>query len=343
MGMAYIFKSQSMNRRGKITAISGYAPDKVVCNGCIESRVNEKQPLLPGGVIERMFGVKQRRFAAPDEQVSDLAVAAALPILQKTDRSQIDFMIFAAASSDLIEPATANIIQSKLQLHCPVLDVKNACNSFVSAIHIANSFIAAGVYKKILVVNGEKLSQAIKFDIETKEEFMQRIAAYSLGDAGAAMLIEPSEDESGIYKERFESYGSYWNLCTIPGGGSLHPHDASKNYFEGKTTELRNVFLQNKGKIAEECLEEIGWNMNEIDHFFMHHVSRNTFEVVAASLGLTTERFYQVIESYGNIAAASIPFAMSKAVEEGKLKKGDKIMLIGLASGISMSIQLMIW
>jgi 3-oxoacyl-[acyl-carrier-protein] synthase-3 len=332
-----------MNRRAKITAIAGYAPQQVVCNGCIESWVNEKQAFLPEGAIERMFGVKQRRFAASDEQVSDLAVAAANNILLQTDKSTIDFMIFAAASSDLIEPATANIIQSKLQIQCPVLDVKNACNSFVSAIHIANSFIASGIYKKILVVNGEKLSQAIKFDLETKEELMTRIAAYSLGDAGAAVLIEPSEDESGIYKERFESYGAHWNLCTIPGGGSMHPHDASKNYFEGKTTELRNVFLQNKGRIAEECLKEIGWQMQDIDHFFMHHVSRNTFEVVAASLGLTTERFFHVIENYGNIAAASIPFAMSKAAEMGKLKKGDKIMVIGLASGISMSIQLMIW
>ncbi|HZH00774.1 MAG TPA: hypothetical protein VEY32_06810, partial [Flavisolibacter sp.] len=104
-----------MNRRAKITAIAGYAPQQVVCNGCIESWVNEKQAFLPEGAIERMFGVKQRRFAASDEQVSDLAVAAANNILLQTDKSTIDFMIFAAASSDLIEPATANIIQSKLQ------------------------------------------------------------------------------------------------------------------------------------------------------------------------------------------------------------------------------------
>ncbi|MEO6328563.1 MAG: ketoacyl-ACP synthase III [Ginsengibacter sp.] len=326
-----------------ISAIAGYAPSKIVCNNEIENRVNKHHEFLSPGSIERLFGVRKRRFAAEDEQVSDLAVAAANKILVNTDPATIDCLIFAAASSDLIEPATANIIQHKLSLSCNAFDVKNACNSFVTALHIANAFIISKQYKKILIVTGEKLSDAIKYTLDSKEELANRLAAYSLGDAGAAALIEPAANGSGIFSQRFLSFGEYWKLCVIPGGGSMHPHDGSKNYFEGKTTEMRNVFLQNKGLIAQECLKETGWSLNDIDYFFMHHVSKNTFDIAAAALQISSDRFYNVIEDYGNIASASIPYAISDAIEKGKLKKGNKLMIMGLASGISMSVQLLIW
>ena len=327
----------------KITAIGAYSPERVVLNEEIEIMVNEREEMLSCGSIERLFGVKQRRFAAEGEQVSDLAANAAKKILETTDPSSIDCLIFAAASSDLIEPATANIVQTKLGLTCPVFDIKNACNSFVTALHVANAFIVASNYKKVLLVTGEILSQAIKFKLENKEELIKRLASYSFGDAGAAALIEPATHESGIYSQKLVSFGQYWNLCVIPGGGSMHPHDGDKTYFEGKTTEMRNVFLENKGLIIEKCIEETGWKLKDINHFFMHNVSKSTFDIVAAALQIPIDRFYTVMENHGNIAAASIPFAMSVAIENNKLKKGDKIMLIGLASGISMCVQLLIW
>jgi 3-oxoacyl-[acyl-carrier-protein] synthase-3 len=333
-----------MNRpTSKISAIAGYAPERIVLNREIENIVNEKDELLGCGSIERLFGVKERRFAKCGEQVSDLATSAAKQILAAIDPSTIDCLIFAAASSDLIEPATANIIQSKLGITCAAFDVKNACNSFVTAMHVANAFIVAGNFKKILLVNGEILSHAIKFKLDNKEELVKRLAAYSLGDAGAAALMEPSDDESGIYSQKMISFGQHWGLCVIPGGGSMFPHDGSKTYFEGKTSEMLHVFIENKGQIAEKCLEETGWKLKDIDHFFMHHVSKKTFDVVAFALGISTDRFYNVIQDHGNIAAASIPYAMSVASERKILKKGDKVMLIGLASGISISIQLLIW
>lgn len=327
----------------RITAIAGYVPERVVSNCEIENIINQHEPLISGGSIERLFGVKERRFAAEKEQVSDLAATAAKKVLADIDPSSIDCLIFAAASSDLIEPATSNIVQEKLGLSCPTFDVKNACNSFVTALHIANAFIVAGNYKRILIATGERLSHSIKFSLDSKEELIQRLAAFSLGDAGAAAIIEASHDEQGLYNQKFITFGQYWRLCMLPGGGSLFPHDSSKYYFEGKTMEMRNIFLEKKGNIAEDCLAEAGWTMEEVDHFFMHHVSKNTFDIVSASIGITSERFYNVIETHGNVAAASIPYAMSIAVEKGDLKKGDKVMLIGLAAGISISVQLLIW
>jgi 3-oxoacyl-(acyl-carrier-protein) synthase III len=344
VGLEDIFKSRDMKHpTSRITAIAGYAPERIVPNQEIENWVNANEDLIGPGSIERLFGVKERRYAKCGEQVSDLAVQAANQILSQIDPSTIDCLIFAAASSDLIEPATANIIQSKLGLTCAAFDVKNACNSFVTALHVANAFIVSGNYKKVLLVNGEILSHAIKFNLEGKEELSNRLAALSLGDAGAAALIESPIDDSGIYSQKMISFGQYWNLCVILGGGSMHPHDESKTYFEGKTSEMLHVFIQNKGRIAEKCLEETGWKLADIDHFFMHHVSKKTFEIVAGGLGIGPDKFYNVIQDRGNIAAASIPYAMSDASKNKKLNKGDKIMLIGLASGISISIQLIIW
>ena len=138
-----------MNRpTSMISAIAGYSPAAVVSNEEIERRVNYQHELLCPGSIERLFGVRERRFAAENEQVSDLAVAAAIKILAFTDPGTIDCLLFAAASSDLIEPATANIIQSKLGLSCFAFDVKNACNSFVTAFHIADALISSKQYKK---------------------------------------------------------------------------------------------------------------------------------------------------------------------------------------------------
>src|SRR5689334_18364940 len=108
------------------------------------------------GQLQKLCGIRARYFAAPDEQVSDLAVAASRCVVSAVGQDAIDLLVFASASCDLIEPATANIVQHKLGLRCPAMDVKNACNSFASGIHVASAMIESGAYRRALVVNGEK-------------------------------------------------------------------------------------------------------------------------------------------------------------------------------------------
>lgn len=331
------------NMRSKISAIAGYVPQRIVTNQMLETIINEKKVFLGEGLLEQKFGIKERRFAADNEQASDIAVAAAQKILCNTDKDSIDCLIFAAGSSDMIEPATAAIVQYKLNLSCPALDIKNACNSFTNGLQVANAFIRSGTYKKILLVTGEKVSTIIKLQFDDNVDFMKRFASLSMGDAGAAVLVEPSIDGSGIYAQHFQTHGEHWDLCTVPGGGSMYAHEPGKIYFEGRTTEMRKVFFEKKGAAISKTLEDCGWQADELDHVFMHHVSHKTFELAASDLGISTDKFYNVFVRFGNMAAASIPFALSAAVEENKLKKGDKIMLLGLASGISLSVQLLIW
>jgi 3-oxoacyl-(acyl-carrier-protein) synthase III len=330
--------------RVKISHVSSFFESTSrISNEEVENRVNRNKMFLPAGILDRLFGIKNRFFANEGVQCSDLAAGAGRNILKYTDAESIDCMIFAAASSDLIEPATANIVQVKLGLTCPVFDLKNACNSFVSAMQIATSLIKSGVYNKVMITNGEILQNAITYDIADNQELMRRLASFTLGDAGTAAILEKSDDESGIIYHDMRSLGQHWELCVIPGGGSMFPQDCSKHFFEGKTAELKDVFIREKGEMFEKCFRETGYTRDDIDHFFIHQVSKSTVKAMADDLEIPIEKFHCIIEEYGNTAAASIPLSLDLAVKSGKLKKGQKVIIIGLAAGISMSVQLLIW
>jgi len=330
-------------KRAKIAELSVYLPERVVSNREIEERVNAHRQILPPGSLQRLFGIQERRFAAKGQQVSDLAVAAAQPIVDKVGASNIEFLIFAAACADLIEPATCNIVQYKLGLQCPAMDIKNACNSFTSALMTASSFISAGICNNVLVVNGEKLSDAIRFEFEDEAQLARHLAALSLGDAGAAALVCKSEDESGLCFQKFMTKGEHWELCTIQGGGSMFPHDVSKHYFEGQTAALKAVLAETAETFFHQCMAESDWETEEIQHFFTHQVSIGTTRLIAQLTKVDPTRIEEVFAHYGNTAAASIPLAMHQRLSRGEIQKGDKIAWVGLAAGVSASVQLMEW
>ncbi|MCH2082633.1 MAG: ketoacyl-ACP synthase III [Saprospiraceae bacterium] len=329
--------------RIKIKAISAYTPENEINNQELAGMIQYNGAGVSSMMVERTLGTKKRRFAAQHEQVSDLAVKAAQPILEQFSKEKIDFLIFASACSDLIEPATSNIIQRKLGVKCPCIDLKNACNSAVSGIHIASGMIQAGIYENVLILSGEKLSDSIQFSPDSVDQLKLNFPSYSFGDAGTAILLGKSEDESGFYYQNFMNAGEHWELCTIKGGGSMFPHDISKNYFEGQTTELRKVILDKATKFVNACMKEANWSPDELDHLFTHQVSPQTFIDVTSSTGIDINKCINIFDEYGNTAACSIPLSVWRAEQEGRLKKGDKIAIIGLAAGISISLQLAIW
>jgi 3-oxoacyl-(acyl-carrier-protein) synthase III len=326
-----------------ISGIGVHLPERIVSSIELEQMINRQYEVLTEGSIERLFGVRERRFAGEQIQASDLGANAAREMLANHNIDEIDCLIFASACSDLIEPATANIIQAKLGLHCPSFDVKNACNSFVSALQIACSFIQSGVYRKILIASGEKLSNTIRFDLADPERLRRNLAALSFGDAGAAVLVEASPNGSGMYFQKFKTVGKHWPLCTVPGGGSLHPHDADKMFFDGRTSELAFVFAEEGVGFVRKSVEEAGWAWEDIDLLFTHQVSSRSFEVLSVALGVPLEKIVRINCEYGNVASVSIPLSLHLAEKQGLLRHGSKIALIGLAAGISISIQLMVW
>ncbi len=129
----------------------------------------------------------------------------------------------------------------------------------------------------------------------------------------------------------------------VPGGGSMFPHDMHKLYFEGFTTALKNQLLEESKGMVAEAFQETGWQASEIDHVFTHQVSMNTFDVIARESGISRSKFRSIFKETGNTGAASIPLAMHDALQKNILKQGDKILIVGLAAGVSISVQLMIW
>lgn len=325
----------------KIAKVAAYLPSRIVTNEELEQMVNQHGTVVTPGSLEKLFGSRERRFAEPDEQVSDLAAKAALPIVEEFGRENIGYLIFAAASADLIEPATANIVQHKLGLNCPCFDLKNACNGFVDAITVGASLIQSGLCPNVLIVNGEKLSQAMRLD---GLGFTQNhLAAYSLGDAGAAMLLTPSDDDSGIVFEKKLTRGAHWPLCTIKGGGSMYPRDPEKIFFEGDTAALKNVIGAEGFQFLLSSYQESGWSPDEVDFLFTHQVSVATFRTIELAAGVPADRIISVFEKFGNTAAASIPLSMQQTLQAGRLKKSDKVVLFGIGAGFSLSIQMLIW
>lgn len=340
-----------------ISELSTYLPERIVTDAQIESWVTipafqpagfseqetHKVKALEPGTLNRIFGTSERRFAARSENASAIGAAAARPIVEKKGRENIDCMIFASASADMIEPATANIAQEILGLRCPVFDIKNACNSAVTALHVATSMIQSGAMRNVLIVTGEKPHDCIKFDLENTSELKKRLSSYTLGDIGVSMLVEASPDPTrGIFLQKMASRGEYWKLCQVPGGGSVHPH-ADMNYFEGQTADLRDAFTFEFLDVFLEFFATTGWHPEEVDHIFMHQVSAGTFAYTARAFGLPLEKFKHSFPKYGNIASATIPVNLCEAVQSGALQPGHKVLILGLGAGISFNLDAMIW
>ena len=237
--------------------INSYLPGPPVSNQTLESRIVVTGRRISQGMLQKTMGSGYRHFAEKEEQVSDLAVKAAQPVLKDYNKP-VELLIFAAACADLIEPATCNIIQQKLGLRCPAFDVKNACNSVLSAMEIAKAMMQAQGYKNVLIVSGEKPSDSIRYCFEKSELLKDHFAAFSFGDAGIALLLERDESDHGIFYQKSISYGEHWSLCTIPGGGSMYPNDADKLFFSGQTYALKNEVKRLAAPFVMKCLAEAG-------------------------------------------------------------------------------------
>jgi 3-oxoacyl-(acyl-carrier-protein) synthase III len=328
-------------KKASIKYVSAYLPDNVVYNQQIEDKIKFDGKSIDPGFLEKLFGSHTRRVASENMQVSDLASNAARSVIAANKDIVIDLLIFAAASSDLIEPATANIVQAKLGLTCPVMDIKNACNSFVSAIQVSSAFIESGMYENILIVCGEKLGEVMNYSPLNSEDLRRCISGYSLGDAGVAMLLGKGGSE--IVYQKFRSWGEYWQLCTVEGGGSIAYRDYDKYYFKSDSRGLQRIFEDEGPKFVNECLNEAGWRRDDINCVVSHQISSTTTDQIARYSGIPASRFVNTFGKYGNTAAATIPLALHEAIETGKLAKGDKLMLLGLGAGVSMSVQLVEW
>jgi len=333
-----------MNQSAIISAMGHYLPGEPIPNQVIEDRVKENSTgfILPRGILKRLTGVSHRHHAV-DEVSSDMAAKAGLKALENARLlpSDIDFMIFASASHDVAEPATANIVQEKIGCtNAHVVDVKNACNSFVNALDIAHSFITTGRAKCILITSGEVISPFIKWKITGRRDAEKKIAGLTLGDGGAACVVMPSDDTSrGIFPGKFFTDGSQWRLSTIMGGGSLMKHDYSELFFESDSPKLLRLAADIIPTMIMKGVDDMGWDLQkDLKLIVPHQVSIKIIQKIFKMINLPLDRCMITINKFGNTAAASIPIALSLAMEQGRILQGEKLLLVGGAAGFSVAV-----
>jgi 3-oxoacyl-[acyl-carrier-protein] synthase-3 len=319
-----------------INEIETFFPEYIVTNSELENKMTLANQKIPEGTLEKLMGCHQRRRAFPDVQVSDLAVNATRNLMAPLH--DVDMLIFAAASSDLIEPATANIVQQKLGLQCAVMDIKNACNSVTTAITVASALVDQKIYQKVLIVNGEKLGEVIQLNPENMDEFAKSVSGCSLGDGGCALLVSNQKVGLKIIHQKMKNWGEYWPLCTVAGGGSMHYRDESKLFFKVDAKGLKDAFLLHGFDFIKQALLECQWSVEDISAFITHQVSSSTVGMVSSELGFAPEKTHQIFLNYGNIAAATVPATLSDYLKKGTCKNGDKILLVGLAAGIGITV-----
>jgi 3-oxoacyl-[acyl-carrier-protein] synthase-3 len=295
------------------------------------------------GLIEALTGIQERRVVGAGIHSSDLAAQAARRVLEKTGvaRQTVDQVIYASASQDLIEPATANIVQEKLGTCAPVFDVKNACNSFLNGLEIAEALVVSGSRRCVLVVAGETCSHAVAWSVQDDADFKLSFPGYTLGDAGAAALVVPSGNGTGIFHRSFTTLSRYWPLATFAGGGSMHPHSPEHTYIRGDGALLREACLAEGPAILSRALREAGMAIGDFRRLFVHQVSVPYLRDFAEVSGAPFDQIELTLPCYGNMAAASLPVALAQAQERGAVGPGDDVLLFGLASGLSIGALMM--
>jgi 3-oxoacyl-[acyl-carrier-protein] synthase-3 len=295
----------------------------------------------PARIVERVSGVRHRHVAADDEVASDLAVAACLKVLANagTDPAGIDLLLFGSASQDMAEPATAHVVAAKLGLACPVMDVKNACNSLLNAVQVADALIAAGQHDRVLVCTGEVPSRAIRWRVRDGDQFAESFPGYTLSDGGAAILIVRSA-EPGILHVRFTADSTAWDIGTLPGGGSAHPRDIEYTYFRADGARLRAAFQRLDTTLLPDALAATGLGWDDLAVICAHQVTVADLHRFTAATGIPPAKLVVTLPEHGNLASVTLPLQLATAIEQGRCGPGDTVALIGLAGGISLGIML---
>jgi 3-oxoacyl-[acyl-carrier-protein] synthase-3 len=295
---------------------------------------------LADGVLEKATGIRTRHFVADGEYASTLALGAARQALDHAalDPLEIDLLVYASATRDLCEPATAHVVQAELGSRAHALDLSNACNSFLNGIDTARAMILAGRSRRALVVTGETPSRAMRIAPADLGELREGFAGYTFGDAGAAVVVEPVS-RGGILDVDTETASEHWTLGGIPGGGSRHPRGDEHTYFRGDGGELRAVFEKIGAGILGRVARRTGLDWSAYTRVLVHQVTLPYLERFLEVTGAPADRLVVTVTELGNLASATLGVQLARI--HGDLRPGDRVLMIGLGGGVSLMT--MVW
>ena len=327
-----------VNKKTGIIGVGKYLPDYVLTNAALEKVVDTTDEW-----ITTRTGIKERRIASDNETTSDMAAKAARVALKNAglEAKDIDLIIVATITPDMFFPSTACLLQHKLGAgKIPAFDIAVACSGFIYGLSIADQFIKSGACKHALVVAAEKLSAVT--------DWKDRSTCVLFGDGAGAAVLGPVKD-GGILGAHLGADGSMGDLLELPAGGSRMP--ASVTTVENRLHTIKmqgNTLFKHAVKLMAEAAlavtEPLGLKADDIDIIIPHQANIRILEAVAKRMGVDpAKKFFLNIEKYGNMSAASSAVALAEAVESGRIKKGDTILMDAFGGGLTWGALVIKW
>ena len=313
----------------QILGTGSYLPAKRVSNDDLAKRIDTSDEW-----ITTRTGIKARHFAADNEKTSDLAVQAALKALEDAEipAQEIDLIIVATATPDMQFPATATIVQNKLGIEgCPAFDVQAVCAGFMYAITTANAYIRSGMAKKALVIGADIFSRILDWN--------DRTTCVLFGDGAGAVVLGASE-EAGIIHSKLHANGAHLDLLKVPAQMSEGAVCGSPFV----TMDGQGVFkfaVKQLAAVADEVITEAGYSADQIDWLVPHQANKRIIESTAKHLGLSMDKVILTVAEHANTSAASIPLALDAGIRDGRIRRGQMLLLEGIGGGFAWGALLM--
>jgi 3-oxoacyl-[acyl-carrier-protein] synthase III len=322
----------------KITGVTGYVPPRVVTNADIEKIVETSDEW-----IRTRTGIRERRFAAPGVASSHLGTEAAKKLLAANDvrADEIDMIVVATVTPDMLFPATACLIQDRLGAkRAWGFDLSAACSGFLYAVTTGAQFVGAGTHKKVLVIGSDVMTSILDFN--------DRATCVLFGDGAGAVLLEPASGPEGIIDFAHDIDGSGGCNLYMPGGGSLNPPtretvDKRMHYVHQEGQQVFKYAVRRMSELACQVLERNGLSSRDLALVVPHQANLRIIRAMQERLGVDDSKIVVNIDRYGNTTAATIPLGLVDAVEQKRLRKGDLVLLIAVGAGYTTGAILMRW
>jgi 3-oxoacyl-[acyl-carrier-protein] synthase-3 len=320
------------DRRTIIRSVGAYLPAQVMTNDDLSKIVDTTDEW-----IQQRTGIKQRHIAAEGENTSDLAAAAARKAMENAGITiaDIDLIIVATTTPDMTFPATAAVVQQKLGMHHgAAFDIQAVCSGFVYAVATADSYLKNGLGKRALVIGAETASRLL--------DWTDRTTCVLFGDGAGAVVMEmgkPGEDR-GVLATALRSDGQHWNKLYVDGGVSS-TRTVGHVRMEGK-----EVFKHAVGMITDvvyKVLDDTGNTIADLDWFVPHQANKRIIDGAGVKLGLPPEKVVVTVDRHANTSAASVPLALNTAVADGRIKRGDLVMIEAMGGGFTWGASLIRW
>jgi len=322
----------------KISGVAGYVPPKVLTNADLEKMVDTNDEW-----IRTRTGIRERHIVEDGMASSDLATAAAKELLAKTNTNpaDIDLIVLASVTPDMFFPATACLVQDRIGAKKAWgFDLSAACSGFAYALTVGAQFVGSGAHKKVLVIGSDSMSKIL--------DYKDRATCVLFGDGAGAVLLEPANDGEGILDFAHDVDGAGGNYLYMPGGGSLNPStretvEKNMHVVHQDGSQVFKYAVRRMAELATELLERNGFTSDDLKLIVPHQANLRIIRAMQQRLGVDDDKVMVNIDRYGNTTAGTIPLGLRDAVAEGRLCKGDLVLLAAVGAGYTTGGVLLRW